>query len=84
MNWHVVPEYSNPDAADSLGAESYLLRGMMREIETAAPDVWATIVDTYDHRAAIVGIRHSHARTERKRLRGGRQLLGIVDFAVTG
>ena len=77
-------EYSNPDVAYSLGAEPYLLRGAMGEVEAAALDVRTTIVDPHDYRAAVLGIRDSHARTDRKRLRRGGQFLRIIDFTVTG
>jgi hypothetical protein len=74
---------ADPDAAYSSGGHSYPTSGTTREVETAAPDVWTTIIDTHDHRSAIAGIRHSHVRTDWKRLRGGRQFIGIEDLAVT-
>ena len=77
-------EYSNPDVAYSLGAEPYLLRGAMGEVEAAALDVRTTIVDPHDYRAAVLGIRDSHARTDRKRLRRGRQFVGIESLTITG
>jgi hypothetical protein len=48
------------DAAYSLGGESYLSSGTMREVEATASDEWTTIIDPHYYRAAVVGIRHSH------------------------
>jgi hypothetical protein len=77
-------QYSNPDVAYSLGAKSYLLRSTMGEVEVAPPDVRTTIIDPHHHRAAVLGISHSYARTERKRLRRGCQFVGIESLTVTG
>ena len=77
-------QYSNPDVAYSLGAKSYLLRRTMGEVEVAPPDVRTTIIDPHHHRAAVLGIGDSHARTDRKRLRRGCQFVGIESLTVTG
>jgi hypothetical protein len=37
------------DAAYSLGGESNLLSGMMREVQAAASDEWTTIIDPHHY-----------------------------------
>src|ERR1700674_3311035 len=79
-----IRNYGNPDAAYSFAGESYLSSGTTGEVEAAASDVWATIVDPHDHRVAVIGIGDSHARTDRKRFRRGGQFIGIENLTVTG
>ena len=75
-------DYSNPDAAYALPGKSDPLSGTTRQVKATAPDVWTAIIYTYYHRAAIAGIRHSYARTDREGLRRGRQFIGIESLTI--
>jgi hypothetical protein len=74
---------ANMHAAYSLFGQSNVSSCTMREVEAAASDERTTIIDSHYHRAAVVGVRHSHTRTERQRLRRGRQFIGIESLTGT-